>query len=123
MQQDLIRLEPATAWRFKGSLNEVSAVEGDSPPCSGLGKSSPETAVLGTAQQIRPAVGTRADGQLLVQVLGGFMALKSGCNKEELWHVAAVVFSREGSHPKSQHIPENGNQVPLRARNECGASS
>lgn len=62
MQQDLIRLEPATPWRFKANLNEVSVVEGDSPPCSDLGKSPPETAILGTAQQIQPVVGMRADG-------------------------------------------------------------
>lgn len=60
---------------------------------------------------------------LTVQVLGGFTALKSSYNKEEPWHVTTVVLSREGSPPKSQHIPENGNQVPLRARNKCGASS
>lgn len=92
-------------------MNEVSVVEGDSPPCSDLSKSSPETAIVGSEKQIQPAVGTRADGQLLVQVLGGFTALKSGYNKEEPWHVAAVVFSREGGPPKLQHIPENGNPV------------
>lgn len=39
-------------WRFKGSLNDVSMVEGDSPPCSGLGRYSPEAALVGSAQQI-----------------------------------------------------------------------
>ncbi|KAK4817241.1 hypothetical protein QYF61_005263 [Mycteria americana] len=118
-----VHREPAAARRFKGSLNEVSAVEGDSPPCSELGKSSSETAMLGTVQQIRPPVGTWAGGQLLVQALGGFMTLKSGGNKEEPSHVATVVFSREGrgmapgSPLESQHTPEDGNSVLLRARN------
>jgi len=97
-------------------LNEVSAVEGDSPPCSDLGKSSLETAIVGFVQQIQPAMGTQADGQLLMQFSCSFTALKNDNNKEELWHMATVVFSREGSPPKSQHVPENGNQVPLQGQ-------
>lgn len=115
-------MEPAIVWRFKGSLNEVSAVEGDSPS-SDLRKSSPEVANLGAGQQIWLVMGTRTGGQPLMQGLAGFTSQKSGFSKEEPWHVAKVVVSKEGSPPKSQHVPENGNQVPLRARNQHEASS